>query len=399
MGKGEKPKMLYVGDFPVPTGFGIVSKNLIKHFKKDYDIYVVGVNYYGDYDPLCDGLKVYPATSGDGEIYGFEKTYRLLTQLQPEVCFILNDVWIAAEYAQRIEAYKKEMPEAKTKFILYTPIDAENIKEDFVKPVNAVFDAIITYTEYGEHQLIESGANLNKVFSIPHGVEFNTFKRMDKVKVKQAMKMKEDDFVVLNVSRNQPRKRLDLFFYIFAEFVKRHNLPKNVRVYYHGALRDYGIDIIQWCKYLGIEDRLAISRPDLTPSTGLTDEQMNMVYNCADVFFTTTAAEGWGLPIAEAMSVGVPCVLPAHSALNEWPDGNALMVDCYPFPSLTDRGLNTIHHIIDVDKAVDALYLLYTNHELRKEIGDKAEKYIRRAKFDWTVIADHFKAVIKSLKD
>lgn len=126
---------------------------------------------------------------------------------------------IAAEYAQRIEAYKKEMPDAKTKFILYTPIDAENIKEDFVKPVDAVFDAIITYTEYGEHQLIESGANLNKVFSIPHGVEFNTFKRMDKVKVKKAMKMKEDDFVVLNVSRNQPRKRLDLFFYILQSLL------------------------------------------------------------------------------------------------------------------------------------------------------------------------------------
>lgn len=395
----SKPKMIYVGDFPVPTGFGIVSKNLIKNFREQYDMYIIGVNYFGDYDPLCEGLKVFPASSGDGEIYGMEKLYRLLCQLQPEVCFILNDIWIAMEYAKKIEEYKADFPEANTKFILYTPIDAENIKTDFVEPVQKSFDAIVTYTEFGREQLVKSGADYEKVWVIYHGVDSNTFKRLDKAKVKEAMRMQPDDFVILNVSRNQPRKKLDLFFYIFAEFVKRYNLPKSVRVYYHGALRDYGIDIIQWCTYLGIADRLAISRPDLTPSTGLSDEQMNMVYNSADIFFTTTAAEGWGLPIAEAMAVGVPCVLPAHSALNEWPNGNALMVDCYPFPSLTDRGLNTIHHIINVDKAVEALYTLYSDKKLREELGNASERHMQDVVFDWAFIANQFSNVIYSVKD
>lgn len=51
-------KMLYIGDFPVQTGFGVVSKNLIETFRKKYDLHIMGVNYYGDYDPLCEGLKV-----------------------------------------------------------------------------------------------------------------------------------------------------------------------------------------------------------------------------------------------------------------------------------------------------------------------------------------------------
>lgn len=392
----ELPKMLYVGDFPVPTGFGIVSKNLINTFRKHYDVHVIGINYFGDYDALNEGLKVYPASTGDGEIYGFEKFHRMLLQLQPEVCFVLNDIWIAMDYAKKIALYRQAVPDAKTKFILYTPIDAENIKKDFVD--NTVeFDHIITYTEFGKQQLLAAGAT-EDVLVIPHGVDFTKFKKLDKLAVKKQMRMEPDDFVILNVSRNQPRKRLDLFFFIFAKWVNTYNIPKNVRVYYHGALQDYGIDILQWCETLGITDRLAISRPDLTPATGLSDEEMNMVFNVADVFFTTTAAEGWGLPVAEAMAVGVPCVLPNHSALQEWPEGNALYVDCYPFPSLTDRGLNTVHHIIDVDLAVEALNNIYQNKEYREALGVASYEHMHQNKFKWDVIAMQFLEIIKNGK-
>lgn len=393
----ELPKMLYVGDFPVPTGFGIVSKNLINTFRKHYDVHVIGVNYFGDYDPLIEGLKVYPASSGGGEIYGFDKFLKLLTQLQPAVCFVLNDIWIAMDYNKQIVEYNKLFPDNKTQFVLYTPIDAENIKRDFIDQVTE-FDHIVTYTEFGKEQLVIGGMS-KKIHVVPHGVDLTKFRRMDKQSVKKAMKMDADDFIVLNVSRNQPRKRLDMFFFIFAEWVKRYNLPETVRVYYHGALQDYGIDILQWCEYLGIKNRLAISRPDLTPNNGLTDEQMNMVYNSADVFFTTTAAEGWGLPVAEAMAVGVPCVLPAHSALTEWPEGNALYADCYPFPSLTDRGLNTIHHLTEVNSAIEALHKLYTDAQLRQQLGEASYKHMQNPKFNWETIAKQFMEIIKNGKD
>lgn len=393
----ELPKMLYVGDFPVPTGFGIVSKNLISTFRKHYDVHVIGVNYFGDYDPLIEGLKVYPASAGGGEIYGFDKFLKLLTQLQPAVCFVLNDIWIAMDYNKQIVEYNKMFPDNKTQFVLYTPIDAENIKRDFIDQVTE-FDHIVTYTEFGKEQLLIGGMS-KKIHVIPHGVDLTKFRRMDKQSVKKAMKMGANDFIVLNVSRNQPRKRLDMFFFIFAEWVKRYNLPENVRTYYHGALQDYGIDILQWCEYLGIKNRLAISRPDLTPTNGLTDEQMNMVYNSADVFFTTSAAEGWGLPVAEAMAVGVPCVLPAHSALKEWPEGNALYADCYPFPSLTDRGLNTIHHLTEVDSAIEALHKLYTDAQLRQQLGEASYKHMQNPKFNWEVIAKQFMEIIKNGKD
>ena len=384
-----KKKMLYVGDFPVQTGFGVVSNNLIATFRHEYDLHIMGVNYYGDYDPLCEGLRVYPATLGGSDVWGKERLESMVRSIQPDVVFILNDCWIANDYMTILS----EIKDITFKTVLYTPIDAENVKPDFAAGLMK-FDAVVSYTEFGKQQLAK--ADVKDVYVIPHGIDRTTFYpiNLPKGALRAQMRLKEDDYIVLCLQRNQPRKRLDLTFFYFAEWVKRYNLPKNVKIYYHGALQDFGIDIIQWCQYLGIEDRLVISSPNITPSRGLTPAQLNMVYNNADVFFTTTAAEGWCLPVAEAMAAGKPVILPNHSALGEWPRPNALYMDCYPFPQLTDRGLNTIHHVTEMESAINALQTMYTDSALRADLGQRALAHMWQSKFSWSLIGEQFVEII-----
>lgn len=395
------PKMLYIGDFPVPTGFGVVSLNLIKTFRKHYEVHVMGVNYYGDYHPDIEGLRVYPATGNGSDIYGKGRLAEMISRVQPDIIFVLNDPWICMEYAAVFENLKETFPQlGKIKLIAYTPVDAENVKAEFVVGLN-VFDAVITYTNFGLNQLLlhnTEEAQLiapEKISVLPHGVDTSVFKPLpSKEAVRKAINLFADDYYVLCLQRNQPRKRLDLTFYYFAEWVKRYNLPKSVKIYYHGALQDFGIDIIQWCTYLGIEDRLAISSPNIRPNSGLSSEQINMIYNAADVFFTTTAAEGWCLPAAEAMAAGTPAILPNHSALSEWPEGNAHYMDVYPFPQLTDRGLNTIHHVTEMESAIESLHKLYTDSQYRRQLGKAGTDHMNKTKFQWPVIAYQFMEII-----
>ena len=384
-----KKKMLYVGDFPVQTGFGVVSNNLIATFRNEYDLHIMGVNYYGDYDPLCEGLRVYPATLGGSDVWGKERLEGMVRSIKPDVVFILNDCWIANDYMTILS----EIKDIPFKTVLYTPIDAENVKPDFAAGL-VKFDAVVTYTNFGKEQLAK--ADVDNVHVVPHGIDRSTFQpiNLPKGALRAQMRLKEDDYIVLCLQRNQPRKRLDLTFFYFAEWVKRYDLPMSVKIYYHGALQDFGIDIIQWCQYLGIEDRLVISSPNITASRGLTPDQLNLVYNNADVFFTTTAAEGWCLPVAEAMAVGTPVILPNHSALGEWPRPNAVYMECYPFPQLTDRGLNTIHHVTEMESAISALHRVYTDSALRAELGQRSLAHMRQSKFSWNVIGKQFVEII-----
>ena len=395
------PKMLFVGDFPVQTGFGVVATNLINTFRKHYEMHVLAVNFFGDYNPLLDGLRVYPASGSGGDIWGKTRLGEILMKVRPDILFVLNDPWIAMDYAKIFTNLKEQNPDLNTKFFVYTPVDAENVKQDFVDGLR-LYDRVVTYTNFGKNQLeyrFDNAGNhlgLSNVAVVPHGVDTEIFHKLNlsRKQVRDQMNLSEDDYIVLCLQRNQPRKRLDLTFFYFAEWVKRYNLPKQVKIYYHGALQDFGIDIIQWCEYLGIEDRLAISSPNLRPDAGLSPQQLNLVYNTADVFFTTTAAEGWCLPASEAMAAGVPVILPNHSALAEWPEGNAHYMDVYPFPSLTDRGLNTIHHVTEMESAVASLHKLFIDEEYRKTLGAKGMKHINQEKFKWPVIAQQFVEII-----
>ncbi len=42
-------------------------------------------------------------------------------------------------------------------------------------------------------------------------------------------------------------------------------------------------------------------------------EQIRNLYNVADIYVTSTGAEGWNLPVPEAMSCGIPCIIPNNT--------------------------------------------------------------------------------------
>jgi D-inositol-3-phosphate glycosyltransferase len=390
----EKLKMLYVGDFPIQTGFGVVSTNLIKYFREKYEVHVLGVNYHGDYDPLCEGLKVYPAAAA-GDIWGFSRLNELITRIQPDVVFVLNDPWICMQYAEQFEQIRDKV---SSKFVAYTPVDAENVKKEFVEGLSK-YDAVVTYTQFGLEQILKTADIIKKLYIVPHGVDTETFRPVSREEVRKKMKMDEDVYCVLCLQRNQPRKRIDMTMYYFAEWVKRYNLPKSVKFYYHGSLHDFGIDIIQWAEYLGIADRLAISSPHIRPDKGLPAEQINWIYNAADVFFTTTMAEGWCLPVAEAMAAGLPVIIPRHSALAEWPEDNCEYAEVYPVPFLTDRGLNTVHHITEMESAIAALHRLYTDRNRRTHLGNLGYLHMRKDKFNWKNIANQFMEIVDGISE
>ena len=44
----KKPKLLWIGDIVVKTGFARVTENVLPFIKDDFDITVLGNNWWGD---------------------------------------------------------------------------------------------------------------------------------------------------------------------------------------------------------------------------------------------------------------------------------------------------------------------------------------------------------------
>jgi glycosyltransferase involved in cell wall biosynthesis len=208
----------------------------------------------------------------------------------------------------------------------------------------------------------------------------------------------DDWYVTAMVNRNQPRKRLDLGIYFFSEWVKRTNKPDTVKLYYHGALQDMGIDILDYAQYCGIDNRMIVTSHNMTLNSMLPADKLKFVYNSADVYFTPCTSEGWSLTLHEAMACAIPCIVPNSSAMAEWPKGAVEYIDIVPnLPTVNTGMVNTIMDTPSLDSFIEKAELLYNNPQYRKDLGFKGFKRATESRFKWSTIATQFEAIFDQL--
>ncbi len=378
----EKKKLLIVGDAVAHTGFSSVVHNLADNLLNEYQIAIIGVNYYGDPHPYK--YPVYPANLG-GDVYGIGRFEQLLTPLQPDIVLVVNDPWIAKEYLSKVK-------DVKPKMVCYTPIDGKNIKKEFVEPLNG-YNFVVAYNQFGLDELRKSGLTVN-ADHVPHGVDTTCFYPIKKSEARAKLSLTDDLFIVGCSNRNQPRKRLDLMVEYFAEFAK--DKPENVKLYYHGGLRDAGWDIVQLMQYYGIEDRFITTSPYITANQGVPKEVLKFVYSSWDVQISTSDGEGHAMTTHEGMACAVPQIVPDWSALSEWPRGGVEYVQCSSTYVRTG-GLNTIGGIPDKKEFVDKLNLYYYDKDLRKSMSRAAFNTATKDIFKWENVAARFSNIFKTV--
>ena len=104
--------------------------------------------------------------------------------------------------------------------------------------------------------------------------------------------------------------------------------------------------------------------------------------NACDVYLSLHRAEGFGLGIAEAMSLGKPVVVTNYSSPTEFcNDSNSILVGYDLAPVRTENKLyNSVEQWAEpsVDKAADALLRLYADSDLSERLGGAARESILR---------------------
>lgn len=391
-----KPSLLWIGDAVAHTGFSSVTHGILDNIHKYWNVNVLGVNYHGD--PHSYPYSIWPAMR-NGDIYGYNRVVPLIQNTNPDVICILNDPWVVMTYIQQIDQYFKAVERSGSsvklpKIVVYTPVDALNIQERFVTPLNRA-NLVIAYTDFGLNEMRISGLT-SEGMVIPHGNDSTVFYPMGRDKARTQLNLSDDWFIVGCVNRNQPRKRLDLFMEYFAEFAK--DKPENVKVYYHGALADVGWDVVDLAKFFGVEDRLITTSDRITAGVGVSRDVLRAVYNSFDVQVSTTMGEGWGLTTMEGMSCKIPQIVPDWSALGEWTEESVLKVPCTS-TSVHTGGINTVGGIADKNLFVDALHKMYWNKEYRYSLGHMGYSLVTQDKYKWSSVAREFDlAFRKTLK-
>lgn len=369
-------KVLVVGDGGCYTGFARVLHSIIKYMPDDYEFHHLAVNYRGDPFPLENPRHIlYPAMLG-GDLMGVNRFANLYRKINPDLIFILNDLWIIDYY---IHNFDKDL---LSKTIVYFPVDAFGTDMEWLHNHDGL-GARVTYTEFAKNEVLNLKPDLD-VQVIPHGIDTSKFFAIDKLAARQALNViAPDDFIVFNGNRNQPRKRIDLSFQMFAKFAL--DKPANVKFYAHMGLVDAGWDLVKLANRYGIHDRIIATSSDLGPQTGVPDDRLNIIYNSADVGLNTSMGEGWGLMNTEQAAVGVSQIVPDSSACKELFEDCGFLLPIKDYYTYT--GQMTIGTVIDVDAGVEILNRLYNDRLLLKESSAKCAEKFNRPEYQWSNIS------------
>jgi hypothetical protein len=142
----KKVRLLIWSDAVVQTGFSRVMHSIVKNFPpKKYEIYWLGINYYGDPHDYKN-LKIYPASTG-GDILGYNRVPDILNIAKPDIIFALSDIWQTNDFLSIIKTYYK----GKTlpKIVVYFPVDAYNHDSNWYSNLDIV-TVPVTYTKFGK---------------------------------------------------------------------------------------------------------------------------------------------------------------------------------------------------------------------------------------------------------
>lgn len=259
--------------------------------------------------------------------FGFTALPEVIRKKQPHVVMIYNDMSIVAKFLEEIR--KSGIPR-NFKIWVYCDQVYNTQLQGYLDILNRDADCVFAFTPFWKKCLKDQGIT-RPLDIILHGFDSKQFFPIPKEVVRKQLGIPTDAFVLLNLNRNQPRKRYDLLIMAFVELVVKYPTKPVFLMcicdkgekggwwlfeIYQRELKMRGVPVEQF------GNRLMVSSQDMI----FKDEDVNMFYNVADVGISTAEGEGFGLCQFEQMGVGVPQVVPDIGGFKEFANSDNSMV-------------------------------------------------------------------------
>lgn len=264
-------------------------------------------------------------------------------------------------------------------WVAWCPIDSEPMFPSIPTHLKSA-KRVWAMSHFGERQLIAAG--FTNVDYVPHGIDHKEFfPQSDKAEVLARLKRDigidlANKYVITMNSANKgvpSRKGFNEAFASFRMFSETH--PDAV-LYVHSEMLGIhqGEPLENIREMYGIDKSKVIYAPQYHYVNGmLPPSYLNDIYAVSDVFLHTSHGEGFGIPIVEAQTAGLPVIVTDCSSMPELCFSGWLVpgVPYAPAPGM-------LHRIPIIPKVVEALEAAYQqrgSEQLRKSAIAGAADY------------------------
>ena len=402
-------KIIAIGFNIYPTGLTRVMHSIMRRMADHHEIHYLGIGYSGE--TIRDrGLTFHPTNPKGGDVFAAFQAERMIQEIDPDVVFILHDIWLFQHYLEVLGPYRDRL-----KIIAYIPLDGNIVNEDDAAPLISA-DRVVVYTGWAQGQFQgaferlrkkNGGGDYPEVDVIPHGVDsesFYPFSELIEARFASAGRAGakrrlfgeasglDQSFIALNPSRPDKRKRIDLTIEGFAKFAA--DKPDNVRLCLHHAVKGQPEQeqTDSLVRKFGLEQRVFLNP---LGDGAASEENLNLLYNGCDVGINTTMGEGWGLVNLEHAGAGAAQIVPAHSACRElWKDrGELIPVERSYIPDFTVLEFGEV----SVEGVAQALSKVYDDPAHCQRLSQQCFAATKNPDYSWDTIMRNFSKLFVEL--
>jgi glycosyltransferase involved in cell wall biosynthesis len=393
------------------NGYSKVMYELAIQLSKfdDIQLHIYGFqNFYNDSNhakerELPANVEVYDAYLNEEpkqKGFGENNFASFIKERSPDIVIIYNDLVVISMLLKVLI----EIPDRKFKIIPYIDLVYQNEKHSMIKAINDKSDGAIAFTEYWKNNLISQGFT-KPLWTLEHGFNKQKYFPIPKIIARKYFEIQNDAFIILNLNRNQPRKRWDHCIMAYIKFISKH-IGENIKLMILTAMtggwdlvdimlseaRKYGLTIEEIKTHF-----IFIDNPQK-----LTDYDINIMYNVANIGFNTCDGEGFGLCNFEQAAVGVPQIVPhVGGFIDFFNEDNSIPVKpiLSTYCDNTKDGVGGEAQLCLIDDFVEALEKYYNDRQLITKHGNNARKYICE-NYDWKQKGEKLRdIIIETTKD
>ncbi len=228
----------------------------------------------------------------------------------------------------------------------------------------------IAVTKIEAEQLKNVGASEDKIKIVPPGIDLSEFGNLPKKGgFRNRYGLNSSQRIILYLARIHKIKGPDLLAKAFSRLLGD---VSDTQLVFVGPDDGYLPALKKLVKELRIEERVLFTGP-------LFGKEKLEAYVDADVYVLPSSYEIFGLTVLEACACGTPVVVTEACGLADWINQRA--------------GFKVAH---DEHRLQEAIGMLLTNEELRKQLGDQASELVRE-QFSWHKAAQQIEKIYTEL--
>lgn len=287
-----------------PTAYSHITRYMSDIFKNaGHDVNIFAYWGIDSGHPLeFNNMKILPRKF---DPWGRDIFLEHIKKTGSEVLMAIYDVWVSP--------WIGEFPAS----IAYSPTDHDPPSPYLIKSMENCWK-VIPFTKWSKESLEKAGLK-NTMDYIPHGIDLDIFKPMEKSGCRKTW-LKKDDmdaFVVGVVAGNydkEGRKRWGHFFQA-CKYFKEQNPKAKFKVFAHTDINNVknGYDIRGMVNFFDLGNVVYTPDPYFFISQ-LPYKRMPEIYNLMDVHMLISSREGFGMPILESQACGIPSIATDFSA-------------------------------------------------------------------------------------